>query len=105
MSRAVSQRRSSGPPSAPVPPWIPPVRRMSPTAVRLAVAAMSKTVHAIFENGVRRPTQPVDLPDRCDVEFEVRAVSPTPNGDRPAEPNWDELDAILGRPVETGAPD
>ncbi|MDZ7618215.1 MAG: antitoxin family protein [Patescibacteria group bacterium] len=35
-------------------------------------------LHAIYENGVFRPSQPVDLPDRCEVEFEVRAVSTDP---------------------------
>jgi predicted DNA-binding antitoxin AbrB/MazE fold protein len=37
---------------------------------------MPKTIHAIFENGVFRPTEPVDLPDPCAVEFEPRAVKP-----------------------------
>ena len=30
-----------------------------------------KTVSAIYENGVFRPTQPIDLPERCRVEIEV----------------------------------
>ena len=33
---------------------------------------MMKTIHAIYENGVFRPTEPVDLPDRTAVEFEPR---------------------------------
>ncbi len=32
------------------------------------------TIHAIFENGVFRPTAPVALPDRTEVEFEPRVV-------------------------------
>ena len=32
-------------------------------------------VHAIFENGVFRPIQPVELPENCEVEFEPRVVS------------------------------
>jgi len=33
---------------------------------------MSRTVHAIFENGVFRPTAPIDLPENTSVEFELR---------------------------------
>jgi predicted DNA-binding antitoxin AbrB/MazE fold protein len=33
-----------------------------------------ETVHAIFENGVFRPVQPVALPESCEVEFEPRLV-------------------------------
>jgi predicted DNA-binding antitoxin AbrB/MazE fold protein len=32
------------------------------------------TIHAIFEDGVFRPTQPVGLPEHCEVEFEPRLV-------------------------------
>lgn len=35
---------------------------------------MSKTVHAIYENGVFKPTEALDLPDQCQVEFEFRIV-------------------------------
>jgi len=34
------------------------------------------TIHAIFENGVFKPVAPVELPDRCEVEFEPRVVTP-----------------------------
>jgi predicted DNA-binding antitoxin AbrB/MazE fold protein len=30
-----------------------------------------QTIHAIFENGIFRPTEPVKLPDRCKVEITV----------------------------------
>jgi predicted DNA-binding antitoxin AbrB/MazE fold protein len=33
------------------------------------------TVRAVYENGVLRATQKVDLPDRCQVEVEVRQVA------------------------------
>jgi len=33
-----------------------------------------KTVHAIFADGVFRPTERVDLPEKAEVEFEPRAV-------------------------------
>jgi len=37
---------------------------------------MPTALHAIYENGVFRPTQPVDLPDRCEVEVDIRSVNP-----------------------------
>lgn len=33
-----------------------------------------KTVKAVYENGVFRPTGAVDLPDSCEVEFEPRLL-------------------------------
>ena len=33
-------------------------------------------IHAVYENGVFRPTTPVELPERCEVEFEPRMVRP-----------------------------
>ncbi len=33
------------------------------------------TVRAIYENGIFRPTEPVDLPPSCEVEFEPRLVN------------------------------
>jgi predicted DNA-binding antitoxin AbrB/MazE fold protein len=35
------------------------------------------TIHAIFENGVFRPITKVDLPERCEVEFEPRVIEKT----------------------------
>ncbi len=35
---------------------------------------MSSIVHAVYENGVFRPVEPVDLPEHTPVEFE--AASP-----------------------------
>jgi predicted DNA-binding antitoxin AbrB/MazE fold protein len=31
-------------------------------------------IHAIFENGVFKPTQPVNLPDKTPVCFEVQVI-------------------------------
>jgi predicted DNA-binding antitoxin AbrB/MazE fold protein len=42
---------------------------------------MSSTIHAVYENGVFKPTQPVALPDKCEVEFEPRLVE-SPLADR-----------------------
>ncbi|MCU0708454.1 MAG: antitoxin family protein [Pirellula sp.] len=35
---------------------------------------MSKTIHAVFENGIFRTVEPVDLPDKVEVVFEPRVV-------------------------------
>ncbi len=35
------------------------------------------TITAIYENGVFRPTEPVDLPEGSTVRFEPETVSPT----------------------------
>jgi len=32
------------------------------------------TVRAIYDKGVFRPTEPVELPDQCEVEFEPRML-------------------------------
>jgi predicted DNA-binding antitoxin AbrB/MazE fold protein len=34
-----------------------------------------KTIHAIYADGVFRPTEQVELPERCEVEFEPRPVA------------------------------
>ena len=34
------------------------------------------TIQAVFEGGVFRPIQPVDLPEHAQVEFEPRVVEP-----------------------------
>jgi len=38
---------------------------------------MNKTIHAIYENGVFRPVDSVDLPDNSVVEFDPRLVTST----------------------------
>ena len=37
--------------------------------------ADEKTIHAIYEKGVFRPTEQVDLPERCEVEFEPKVLT------------------------------
>jgi predicted DNA-binding antitoxin AbrB/MazE fold protein len=32
-----------------------------------------QTLHAIYENGIFRPTEPVDLPDVCEVEIRIQS--------------------------------
>ena len=41
---------------------------------------MTTAIHAVYEDGVFRPTEPVDLPDRCEVEVEIRALATASEG-------------------------
>jgi predicted DNA-binding antitoxin AbrB/MazE fold protein len=59
-----------------------------------------RTIHALYENGVFRPTQPVDLPDRCEVEFEPRVLN-----HRASEQALDDVYAILAKRYESGETD
>jgi predicted DNA-binding antitoxin AbrB/MazE fold protein len=58
------------------------------------------TIRAIYENGVFRPTEKVNLPDRCEVEVEIRQVK-EPSG----IPTLDDVYEILGRRYATGEHD
>jgi predicted DNA-binding antitoxin AbrB/MazE fold protein len=58
------------------------------------------TIHAVYENGVFRPTEKVDLPDRCQVEVEVRQVKQEEN-----KPSLDDVYAILSRRHSSGEHD
>lgn len=60
---------------------------------------MSQTIHAVYENGVFRPTEKVDLPDACEVEVEVRRVN------EQKAPTLDDVYAILGRRHSSGEDD
>jgi predicted DNA-binding antitoxin AbrB/MazE fold protein len=44
-------------------------------SVFLGVAGMNKIIHAVYENGVFRPIESVDLPEKSEVEFELRLVA------------------------------
>jgi len=57
-------------------------------------------IHAIYENGVFRPIQPVSLPDRCEVEVEIHAVKKEPQ-----QPSLDDVYAILGKRCSSGEHD
>jgi len=61
---------------------------------------MSSTVHAIYENGVFRPLEPVDLPESCEVEVEVRIVNAGAK-----VPSLEDVYAILGKRFDTGEHD
>jgi predicted DNA-binding antitoxin AbrB/MazE fold protein len=56
--------------------------------------------HAIYENGVFRPTEPVDLPESVEVEVELRLVTPPAT-----EKRLDSIYNILGARFESGEPD
>ena len=63
-----------------------------------------KTIHAVYENGVFRPTEPIELPEGTEVE--ICTSSRNGAGLVPREP--DQLDAvyeILGRRHRSGRPD
>ncbi|WP_165234363.1 antitoxin family protein [Aquisphaera insulae] len=69
-----------------------------------------KTIHAVYENGVFRPTEPVDLPEGSAV-----LVEPTTDGVRqpqPSDPEFAHMDpglakiyAILSHRYDGGSPD
>jgi predicted DNA-binding antitoxin AbrB/MazE fold protein len=61
---------------------------------------MSMTIQAVYENGVFRPTEAVDLPDPCRVEVDVRQLD-----QQPEIPTLDDVYAILGRRHASGEHD
>lgn len=61
---------------------------------------MTQMIHAIYENGVFRPVEPVDLPERCEVEVEVRQVKQGPQ-----KPTLDDVYAILSKRFNSGESD
>lgn len=58
-----------------------------------------KTVHAIFENGVFRPTEPVELPEGAAVEFEPRLERAR------SKATLEELYALLSERFDSGEHD
>ena len=46
-----------------------------------------KTIHAVYQHGVFRPLETVELPERAEVEFEPRPVSGK-------QETWRELDGL-----------
>jgi predicted DNA-binding antitoxin AbrB/MazE fold protein len=61
---------------------------------------MSRTIHAVYENGVFRPTDPVDLPEHTAVEFEPRVKPSTASA--PISEGLAQVYAILGERYESG---
>jgi predicted DNA-binding antitoxin AbrB/MazE fold protein len=67
---------------------------------------MTKTIHAVYANGVFRPVEPVDLPDQTPVEFEVRVLSEAhPTGQAPMSEGLAKIYEILGRRYSSGCTD
>jgi len=60
-----------------------------------------KTIHAVYESGVFRPLETVELPERTQVEFEPRPI--VPQEDRTAP--LDAIYAILGERYQSGEHD
>jgi predicted DNA-binding antitoxin AbrB/MazE fold protein len=60
-----------------------------------------KTVHAVFERGIFRPLEAVELPERCEVEFEPRPVQPSMQG----ADNLSAVYAVLSERYESGEHD
>jgi predicted DNA-binding antitoxin AbrB/MazE fold protein len=60
-----------------------------------------KTIHAVYESGVFRPLEAVELPERTEVEFEPRPVT------QPEDRNGglDGIYAILGERYQSGEHD
>lgn len=65
----------------------------------------AKTVRAVFENGVFRPLDAVDLPDKAEVEFEPRYSTPTPSLPVPSAAELDAVYEVLGRRYKSGHTD
>ena len=60
-----------------------------------------KVIHAIFENGVFRPTEPVDLPEGSEVTVEPRPPVNEPTG---TSTHWKRIHELLSQSVDTGDP-
>ncbi len=68
------------------------------------------TIHAVYRDGVFRPTTPVDLPEGCEVVVEpmaTQAVQPQPSDPQFAHlsPGQARIYAILSHRYDGGSPD
>ncbi len=61
---------------------------------------MAIIIHAIYEDGVFRPIEDVEIPERSEVEVEVRVVK-----EGPQRPSLDDVYAILGERFDSGERD
>jgi len=64
---------------------------------------MTKTIHAIYENGVFRPIEPVNLPEHTEVRIELRVEEGTKSA--PMSPGLAKIYAILGERFDSGEHD
>jgi predicted DNA-binding antitoxin AbrB/MazE fold protein len=66
-----------------------------------AIFKAMKTVHAVFEKGMFRPLEAVELPEHCEVEFEPRPIQqPHENGD-----SLSSIYAVLSERYKSGERD
>jgi predicted DNA-binding antitoxin AbrB/MazE fold protein len=65
---------------------------------------MTTTIHAIFENGVFRPVEPIALPESTSVEIEVR-TSEEPRAALPMPEGLAKVYSILGERYNSGHAD
>ncbi len=49
--------------------------RLSANRQKNEVNPSMKTIHAIYENGVFKPTEPVNLPEHCNVRVEPETLA------------------------------
>ena len=67
---------------------------------------MSKTIHAIYANGVFRPLEAVDLPEQTPVEFEPRVLAEAPSSPpAPMSEGLAKVYEILGERYDSGYTD
>jgi predicted DNA-binding antitoxin AbrB/MazE fold protein len=67
---------------------------------------MTKTIHAIYANGVFRPVEPVDLPEQTPVEFDLRVLPQAhPPAQAPMSEGLAKVYDILGRRYSSGHTD
>ncbi|HEX4121405.1 MAG TPA: antitoxin family protein [Verrucomicrobiae bacterium] len=57
-----------------------------------------KTIHAVYESGVFRPLEKVELPDHTEVEFEPRPIAQ----EEDHHSHLDGIYAILGERYQSG---
>jgi predicted DNA-binding antitoxin AbrB/MazE fold protein len=64
------------------------------------------SIHAVYENGVFRPTTPVDLPEGCEVTIEPRdSGRATGRPTTPDDEGLDDIYEVLDRRYRSGQTD
>ncbi|HEX7183728.1 MAG TPA: antitoxin family protein [Thermoanaerobaculia bacterium] len=58
-----------------------------------------RVIHAVYEKGVFRPTEPVDLPEPSEVQVELRVLTSS------EEDRLDSIYSILERRFDSGETD
>ena len=61
---------------------------------------MTISVQAVYENGVFRPTQAINLPEHCQVVVQIYPIQVTPE-----KPELDDIYALLSARFESGESD